>query len=141
MRDKRRNPGVTTHQVHKRVVEQIVKSSLFDRLPQDKQTELLSELVSPSNRIPYVSLEWRYVWSLGVNLYTSFPYRATEKDEEDTVHVYDLRVEVSWSSTARSPACARAAINIYSQVTDLACLLEAIGAENKICELATRSDT
>lgn len=137
----RRNPGVTTHQVHKRVVEEIVKSTLFDRLPQDKQAELLSELVSPANRIPYVWLEWRYAWSLSVNLHTSFPYRAFEKDEEDTIHVYDLKVAVSWSSTERSPACARAAINIYSQVTDLACLLEAIGAENKICELATRSNT
>lgn len=122
--------GITCEDLNRRFIEEIMKSPLFERLPNDKQTDLMKEIAGPStSSTPYISLEWRYAWAVSVNLYTSFNFYKSERIEGTEIHWYQPKIELSWSSTSRSPSTARASINLYTQATDLACLMQAISEE------------
>lgn len=129
--------GIPCEQMYRSLIETIIKSTLFEGLPGDKQAELTRLLVASETPTPYLSLEWRWAWSVSVNLYVSFAFQKHENIEDSVIHWYTPKVEVSWSSTSRSPSTARAAIALYSEVTDLACVLQAIGEDNPTYRLMT----
>jgi hypothetical protein len=67
-------------------------------------------------------------------------HTAQDGGEETSVCVWTVGAQVSWSSTHRDPARARAAVVLYAQVVDLACAVEAQMAEHQVAETRAERD-
>ena len=80
-----------------------------------------------------LTMEWERTWAVGCTLYVNFERNLEERSERVSkgvskkyvCEVYSVKVDVSWSGTSRSPAAARASVALYSQVADLATLIQA----------------
>jgi hypothetical protein len=70
-----------------------------------------------------LSVDWERAWSVGCSLRVGFRHETETYDGKKIRRAYPT-VEVSWSSTGRSVAAARASVALYAQVTDLAALVE-----------------
>lgn len=133
MRKVKRVDGIELSKLYARIEKVLLSSRLWDELDEYRRDNafavLHSEKQSPYD---YIGLEWNRAWGVNCNLYISFE-SAADKDRvqvgEQYAQYVNGKVQVSWSSTNRSPASARAAINLYNEVNDLACLLEALIAE------------
>jgi hypothetical protein len=72
-----------------------------------------------------ISADWSRSWTVGCSLYFVLHYKGREIKEDGTeVQTYDCAVNINWSATGRTPAAARAAIALYSAVTDLGAQIE-----------------
>jgi hypothetical protein len=72
-----------------------------------------------------ISVSWERSWTVGCSLgFDLRPIGRETKEDGSRVRTYGFVVDVSWSSTERSPAASRAAIALYSAVTDLAAQIE-----------------
>lgn len=129
MRKVKRVDGVEVDQLYPRLEKILTSSRLWVELTEDRKENALRTLQDENPR-PYDSLhfEWNRAWGVTCNLYINF-----ESSYKENVQIGDKyakyvtgRVQVSWSSTNRTPSEARAAIVLYNEVNDLACLLEAL---------------
>ena len=91
-----------------------------------------SELERMTNRMGsgIYNFTWERGWAMSCTLYvhTSLGNREYLTDDDGTLYSYteyQVKVELSWSSTTRSVAEAQAAITLYQEVTNLAALLQA----------------
>lgn len=86
----------------------------------------------------WFGIEWERSFAVGVSL--NIALRPGLIDRADGHMLYHQRpvVEVSWSGTSRSPAESMAAIALYQQVAQLACLVEAALARMNIAEVGER---
>lgn len=77
-----------------------------------------------------LTVEWQRSWGVSCSLSFRLSLAGLETTA-DGQRILTLAPEVLvfWSSTGRSPAASRAALALYSAVTDLACLLEAQAQE------------
>jgi hypothetical protein len=89
----------------------------------------------------YLNIEWERGWGLGCSLSISIRHGRLEMEETRIVHHREVRVEVGWSSTGRGPAEAVAAVALYQQVTQLACLIESVLGEMEIAEIEEKAAT
>jgi len=85
--------------------------------------------------------EYERGWGIGCRLNVAFDRvyddRVVNPDEPlEAVEIYRIRIDVSWSSTTRDVAAARAAIKLYTEVTDLAAELQAVLTERPIRSFA-----
>jgi hypothetical protein len=71
-------------------------------------------------------LSWERSWVAGCTLHFSLKPMDKITNDEGVTHVYKGAVQVSWSSTGRTPSGARAAIALYIAVTDLAAQIETL---------------
>lgn len=89
----------------------------------------------------FLSVDWERSFAVGCSLDISLQRGRLEIEKGDggadtrAIHHIHARVNVSWSGTGRSTAEASAAIALYQQVTQLACLLEAMLARVDIAEI------
>lgn len=125
--------GIRVSDAMRRIIEVIIKSNMYDQLSRSMQAELMEALVG--NDIKALTVEWNLAWSISTTMYISFNRQGHEKINNRSIVWYKPKVEITWSSTGRTPAMARAAINLYSQVNDLACLIEAITLETTIYDV------
>jgi hypothetical protein len=86
----------------------------------------------------HLAIEWDRAWGANCSLSISLHHASLEQEETRIVHHVRASVELSWSSTGRSPAEAVAAIALYRQVAELACLLESVLARMDVAEVAER---
>lgn len=78
----------------------------------------------------HVSVSYERGWAMGCDLNISMAYGEPEKEKNGTIHEIRIaRVQVSWSSTGRTPAAALAAVTLYSEVTALAAEIETVLGE------------
>ncbi len=89
----------------------------------------------------YLNIEWDRSWGVGCSLSVSMRHNGIEREETRIVYHSKAVVEVGWSSTCRSGAEAMAAIALYQQVAQLACLLESVLACLDIAEFETITKT
>jgi hypothetical protein len=94
-------------------MEIISRKDLIARITETVET---SGIVG-SRRQGGLSWTWQRTWAVDCSLH---------------VDIDDPKVEVVWPSMHRTPAEARAAVALYSQVTDLACLLESMLRRAKV---------
>ena len=74
--------------------------------------------------------EYERGWGIGCRLNVAFDH------VWDEVDIFKIRIDVSWSSTTRDVASARAAIKLYTEVTDLAAELQSVLTERPIRRFA-----
>lgn len=73
--------------------------------------------------------EWERGWAVGCRIHVGFRHEREAYDGKKVRRSYPI-VDVTWSSTGRSVAAARASVVLYGQVTDLGALIEAVLAED-----------
>jgi hypothetical protein len=72
-----------------------------------------------------VDVNWSRSWTVGCGLSFVLRYEGKETKEDGVeIETYSRALNISWPSTGRTPAAARAAIALYSAVTDLAAQIE-----------------
>lgn len=88
----------------------------------------------------YLNIEWARSFGVGCSLSIGLRHGRLEHDGNRIVHQVRAAVEVGWSSTGRGPAEAMAAIALYTQVAQLACLVEAALGRMEIAEVTEKAD-
>jgi hypothetical protein len=86
----------------------------------------------------YLNIEWSRSFGVGCSLSIALRHARVEQEETRIVHHLRATVEVGWSSTGRGPAEAMAAVALYQQVAQLACLVETVLARLEIAEVQDR---
>ncbi len=79
----------------------------------------------------YLNVSFERGWAIGCSLSINMTHSDSETDKKAGMRreLRAAQVEVSWSSTGRSAASARAAIALYSEITDLAAEIESVLGE------------
>ena len=83
----------------------------------------------------YINIEWERSWGVGASLSVGFRHGRLEQEETRIIYHKRGDLSVGWSSTGRTPTEAMAAIALYTQVAQLACLLESVLGHLEIAEV------
>ena len=98
--------------------------SYYHGLLHEKVLENTHERIREGCRFgDWQSFSWEQGWGVGCDLQVTWEDREVVKNGKKVKQCYPV-CKVSWSSTGRSPLEARAAILLYSAVTDLATVIE-----------------
>lgn len=121
---KHEKPYTSTEQAMDQAVK-VVRDHLA-MIPSLKIPEWVEQRLADAARNDYLNIVLDRGWGISCGLNISLRHGGLEREETRMVLHKTARVEVSWSSTGSEPAEAMAAIALYTQVAQLACLLESV---------------
>jgi hypothetical protein len=110
-------------------------------IPGAKDGGYLEQTLADATKRDYLNIAWERSWGVGCDLSISIRHGGLEREETRVVLHKRAEVQVSWSSTGRGPAEAMAAIALYTQVAQLACLVQAVLDRLDIADIETLPDT
>ncbi len=129
-----------TYSTTRQAMEQVVATirAHLPLIPGAKDGGYLERTLSDALERDYLTIEWERSWGVGCSLSISIGHGRLEQEEMRVVHHRKVRVEIGWSSTGRGTAEAIAAIALYQQVAQLACLIESVLARMEIAEVTEK---
>jgi hypothetical protein len=134
---KREKTYTTTTQAMTQAVN-VIRAHL-PLIPGAKDGGYLEQTLQQAPDRDYLNIAFERSWGVGCDISVSIRHSGLEREETRMVLHKRASVEVSWSSTGRGPAEAMAAIALYTQVAQLACLVQAVLDRLDIAEVELKT--
>lgn len=103
----------------RRVTRLTISTEILEIINNSGPLRMMERYNIPSLTGGSLYLRWDWGWAISAKIDVLFFPIISEE-------LYKATVEVSWPSSSYSPSHARTAVNLHSQVADLACRIECL---------------